>query len=61
MANLAALATSLVTLLIASALAAVVWALTGSIYLGGGALLIALNPVWLLVTIVLAPQLVRTR
>ena len=61
MRTLPVLATCLVALLIAAALAAGAWALTGSEMLGEGVLLLAINPVWLVVAWMLAPQLLRTK
>lgn len=61
MRSLPVLATCLLTLLIAAALAAGAWALTGSEIVGEGVLLLAINPVWVVVAWKLAPQLLRTK
>jgi hypothetical protein len=61
MSNLAALGMALLTFLISAGLGGLVWLATGSQYEGWIVLLIALNPVWLLVARYFDPRQIRWR
>ena len=61
MRTLPSLGTCFLTLLIAGGLGAGALALTGSDMVGAGVLLLAINPVWIAVARMLAPQLLRTK
>jgi hypothetical protein len=61
MSNLAALGMALLTFLISALLGGLVWLATGSQSEGWIVLLIALNPVWLLVARYFDPRQIRWR